>query len=87
MAKKRFDKYVKQRSNCPSCFTKQITTVEFSTPPRCKIDDTLNSLTVFLQHLIGLVEDDSDLVVLTLQPFDHSLELVADVQLVRVEQK
>lgn len=37
--------------------------------------------------LVGLVEDDADLVILALERLDDSLELVADVQLVGVEEE
>jgi hypothetical protein len=38
-------------------------------------------------HLVGLVQHDADLVVLALERLDGGLELVADVELVRVEEE
>ena len=38
-------------------------------------------------HLIGLVKDDPDFVLVAVNGLDRSPELVGDVQLVRIEQK
>jgi hypothetical protein len=39
------------------------------------------------RHLVGLVQHNADLVVLALERLDHGLELVGDVELVRVEEQ